>query len=86
MVTSSMTTIAFFDKFQNFILINSFWVSFIGIYALLRILRVWGNSLPPLVQIGSLSTLVQIGLSDHGYVSTGKENEKVRHCNVQIVF
>ena len=45
----------------------------------------WGIP-PPLVQIGSLSTLVQIGLSDHGYVSTGKENEKVRHCNVQIVF
>ena len=67
-------------------LITSFWVGFVRKYAFLRILRVWGNSLPPLVQIGSLSTLVQIGLSDHGYVSTGKENEKVRHCNVQIVF
>ena len=39
-------------------LITSFWVSFIEIYAFLRILRVWDN---PLVQIGSFSTPVQIG-------------------------
>ena len=57
-----MTKIAFFDKFQDMKLITSFWISFIGIYAFLRILRLWGNFAPPLLQIGSFTTPVQIGL------------------------
>ena len=43
-------------------LITLFRVSFIEIYAFLRFLRVLGNFAPPLVQIGSFSALVQIGL------------------------
>ena len=38
-------------------LITSFWVSFIEMYAFLRCLSVWGNFASPLVQIGLIALM-----------------------------
>ena len=47
-MTSQLIQVILFDKIQDIMLITSLWVSFIGIYLLLRFLRALGNFAPPL--------------------------------------